>query len=262
MKISKKFLDSLGLEGKNAIITGASSGIGKEISILLSEMGVNVTLLDINERGGIELEREIIKNGGIAKFIKCDVSSSKDCKKSVEETIKNFGKIDILCNNAGIIIRKNVVELTEEEWDRVIYVNLKSIFLMSHYTIPHMIENGGGCIINIGSGWALKGGPSAVAYCASKAGVLNMTRAMAIDHGKQNIRVNCVCPGDTDTPMLHEESKQVGEDFEKFLKEVENRPIKRIGRPEDIGYAVFFLVSNLSSWVTGTCLIVDGGGLA
>ncbi len=125
-----------------------------------------------------------------------------------------------------------------------------------------MIKNGGGNIINTGSGWSLRGGPKAVSYCAAKGGVINLTRAMAIDHGKHNIRVNCVCPGDVDTPLLHAEAAQLGEDDEDFIIKAADRPISRLGTPEDIANAVLFFASNMSAWVTGSILVVDGGGLA
>ncbi|MEM0192066.1 MAG: SDR family NAD(P)-dependent oxidoreductase, partial [Candidatus Korarchaeum sp.] len=156
----------------------------------------------------------------------------------------------------------DAVELTEEEWDKVLNVNLKGPFLVSKYSIPYMIGRGGGSIVNVASGWGLKGGPRALAYCASKGGLVNMTRAMAIDHGKDGIRVNCVAPGDVDTPMLREEARQLGISWEEFLKEAANRPLARIGKPEDVADAVLFLASDLASWVTGATLVVDGGGTA
>ena len=175
---------------------------------------------------------------------------------------KELGNIDILFNNAGVIHRKSVVELEEPEWDLVVDVSLKAIFLLSRSIIPRMIENGGGCIINTGSGWGLKGGPRAAAYCAAKGGVVNLTRAMAIDHGKQGIRVNCVCPGDIDTPLLRGEARELGIDEEEFMIESADRPINRVDTPEDVAKAVLFLACDLSAWVTGTTVVVDGGGLA
>ncbi len=141
-------------------------------------------------------------------------------------------------------------------------MTLKGIYLLSREVVPHMIRSGGGSIINIGSGWSLKGGPRAASYCAAKGGVVNLTRAMAIDHGKHNIRVNCVCPGDVETPMLQSECAQLGEDREAFMREAANRPLARVGTPEDIANAVLFLASPMSSWITGAALVVDGGGLA
>jgi NAD(P)-dependent dehydrogenase (short-subunit alcohol dehydrogenase family) len=144
----------------------------------------------------------------------------------------------------------------------VLDVTLKSVYLLSREAVPHMIRGGGGSIVNIGSGWSLKAGPRAAAYCAAKAGVLNLTRAMAIDHGKQNIRVNCVCPGDVDTPMLRSECEQLGENAKIFMSEAANRPLARVGTPGDIANAVLFLASPMSSWITGTAFVVDGGGSA
>ena len=138
-------------------------------------------------------------------------------------------------------------------------VTLKGIYMLSHFAIPHMIKNGGGSIINTGSGWSLRGGADAVSYCAAKGGVLNLTRAMAIDHGKDRIRVNCVCPGDIDTPMLRSECAQLGEDETAFMEDAADRPINRVGTPEDVADAVLFLASDLSSYVTGQVLGVCGG---
>jgi len=185
------------LAGKVAIITGGGSGIGLCCALYSAEAGALVVIIDVNEAAG-EAAREQI--GSEAVFIRGDVSSSADCRHVVEEVAQRLGRIDILINSAGVIRRKNVVDLTEEEWDLVLDVSLKGTYLMSKYTIPIM-ERGGGAIVNIGSGWGLKGGPQAAAYCAAKGGVVNLTRAMAIDHGQQKIRVNCVCPGDVDTPL-------------------------------------------------------------
>lgn len=257
-----KASEILSLEGKVAMITGAASGIGLATAKLLAKEGARVALLDIDEAKGKEAEEEIKKLGGKAKFFRCDVASDPDCKKTTEDVYREFGKIDILFNNAGVTRRKDTVELSEEEWDLVLNVNLKSIYLLSNHVIPHMIKDGGGSIINTGSGWGLKGGPKAVAYCAAKGGVVNLTRAMAIDHGRQGIRVNCVCPGDVDTPLFHEEAVQLGEDEADFMKKAADRPLHRVGQPEDIANAVLYFASDMSSWVTGSILVVDGGGLA
>jgi len=247
------------LNGKVAIITGAASGIGRGIAEFLAEMGAVVTICDIDHQKGEAVAASLGVKG---LFFACDVTSSLQAQKAAEEVAARFGRIDILVNCAGVIVRKDVVETTEEEWERVINVSLKGTYLMSKYVIPHMAAAGGGSIVNIGSGWGLKGGPKAAAYCAAKAGVVNLTRAMAIDHGPQNIRVNCVCPGDVKTPMLLSEAKQLGVDEEGFLKECAERPLKRLGTPLDVAKAVYFFVSDLSPWVTGAVLVVDGGGLA
>ncbi len=258
----KRILDLISLDGQVAIVTGAASGIGLATAKLLAEMGVTIGLIDINESDGIDATEQIKESGGNAKFFLCDVTSDSECKKTVEAIHKEFGKIDILFNNAGVIRRKNVLDLEEKDWDLIVDVNLKAIYLLSRHVIPIMIKGKGGSIINNGSGWGIKGGSNAVAYCAAKGGVVNMTRAMAIDHGKHGIRVNCVCPGDVDTPLLRGEAKQLGVDEETFMKEAAERPLNRVGDPQDIAYAVLYLASNLSSWVTGTTIIVDGGGLA
>jgi NAD(P)-dependent dehydrogenase (short-subunit alcohol dehydrogenase family) len=144
----------------------------------------------------------------------------------------------------------------------VMAVNVKSIFLLSKFAIPHMVAAGGGVIINISSGWGLVGGRQAVSYCASKGAVVNMTRAMALDHGHQNIRVNCICPGDTDTPMLRSEAQQLQIPDAEFLARAAERPLRRIGRPDDIAQAALYLTSDAAAFVTGAILVVDGGGLA
>ncbi len=244
------------------MVTGAASGIGRGISIRLAEMGASVALLDVDDSKGREAAAELEAHGGAAVFLKCDVRSADECRSCVDTIIKRWGKIDILCNCAGIAIRKDTVELTEDEWDLALDVTLKGIFLLSREVVPHMIRDGGGSIVNIGSGWSLKGGPRAASYCAAKGGAVNLTRAMAIDHGKNNIRVNCVCPGDVDTPMLRSECSQLGEDVQAFMREAANRPLGRVGVPDDVANAVLFLVSPMSSWITGTALVVDGGGLA
>ena len=257
-----KALALVSLAGRVAIISGAASGIGLGAAKRLAEFGAAVALLDIDEVKGRRAEAEICGAGGRARFIACDVRSDADCRKAVEETVNEFGRIDILFNNAGVTVRKNAVDLTEREWDLTVDVMLKGTYLLSHHVLSHMIAAGGGSIINMGSGWALKGGPDAVAYCAAKGGILNMTRAMAIDHGRHAIRVNCVCPGDVDTPLLRGECVQLGQDEAEFMAEAARRPLARVGTPEDVANAVLFFSSDLSKWVTGAFLAVDGGGIA
>ncbi len=250
------------LDSKCALITGGASGIGRATALLLAQQGAAVAVVDMNEAQGQAVAQAIIQNSGRAVFIRCDVSQAADCQRAVQETIKQLGGLDILFNNAGIIRRADVVGMTEAEWDRVMDVNVKSIFLFAKYAVPIMAQAGGGVIINTASGWGLKGGRHAVSYCASKGAVVNMTRAMALDHGAQKIRVNCVCPGDTDTPMLRHEAQQLGEPEAKFMAEAAERPLGRYGQPEEIAQAVLFLASDASSYITGAVLAVDGGGLA
>lgn len=261
-KISEAATRLLSLQDRVAMVTGGASGIGRGIALRLAEMGCAVAVLDKNTEGAEATAGSISQEGGRALALACDVSSSADCRRATEQTFATFGRADVLCNNAGIVVRKEVTALEEGEWDAVLDVTLKSVYLLSHEVLPHMIRQGWGCIINTGSGWSLKAGPKAAAYCAAKAGVLNLTRAMAIDYGKDNIRVNCVCPGDVDTPMLASECRQLGEAREEFMKQAATRPLRRVGTPEDVADAVLFLASDMAKWITGACLVVDGGGLA
>jgi NAD(P)-dependent dehydrogenase (short-subunit alcohol dehydrogenase family) len=250
------------LRGKTALITGSAGGIGRATSLLFAREEAAVTLVDLNQEAGQNVVHEISSTGGRAIFERADVTSAADCRRVVERTVREFGGIHILVNNAGIIRRASVVETTEQEWDAVMAANVKSIFLMCREVIPVMARARGGSIINTASGWGLAGGARAAAYCASKGAVVLMTKAMAIDHGRQNIRVNCICPGDTDTAMLRSEARQLGEAEDQFLSDAANRPLGRVGKPEEIAQAALYLASDVSSFVTGTALVVDGGGLA
>jgi NAD(P)-dependent dehydrogenase (short-subunit alcohol dehydrogenase family) len=249
------------LAGKVALVTGGASGIGRATAILLGREGAAVVVQDLREEGRATADA-IIAAGGRASFIRGDVTQAEDSEAAVQRAVGEFGGLDVLVNNAGIIRRASVVDTTEEEWDRVMAVNVKSVFLFSKAAIPVIARRGGGVIVNTASGWGLDGGKDAASYCASKAAVVNLTRAMAIDHADQNIRVNCVCPGDTDTPMLREEARQLGQDVGHFLGRSAQRPLGRMGRPEEIAQAILFLATDASSYVTGTALVVDGGGHA
>jgi len=264
MGIPEKASELLSLEGKVAVITGGASGIGLGTAKRLAEFGARVAILDIDDENGVRAVSEVERLGGKAIYIHCDVRKAEDCRDAVAKTIDSYGRIDILFNNAGVAIRKNAVDLEPDEWDLALDVSLKGQYLLSKYVVPRMIQNGGGSIIHTGSGWSLRGGENAVSYCAMKGGTLNMTRAMAIDHGRHNIRVNCVCPGDVDTPMLRSECEQLGGTYDEAYKEscARDRPIARLGTVEDVANAVLFLACDMSTWVTGTHIVVDGGGIA
>ena len=250
------------LAGKVALITGGASGIGRATALLFAREGAAIALADVNADAALRVAGEISKACGRIFFEPIDVTRAADCRRLAERAIREFGRIDILFNNAGIIRRATVLELTEDDWDRVMAVNVKSIYLLSREVIPHMQKAGGGTIINTASGWGLVGGAKAAVYCASKGAVVLLTKAMAIDHGQQKIRVNCICPGDTDTGMLREEARQLGEENSHFLAESAKRPLGRVGSPEEIAQVALYLATDASSFVTGTALVVDGGGLA
>ena len=257
----------LDLTGKVAVITGAGGGIGLAVAQMLSAYGASVAIVDISPKGEASAQ-ELRDAGRDAAFFACDVTCEESVAATVKAIVDRFGRIDILHNNAGVTVRKTIDALSEKEWDFVLDVGLKGLFLMSKYVIPEMKKAGGGSIVNTGSGWGLKGGDQAAAYCAVKGGIVNVTRAMAIDHGKDHIRVNSINPGDTVTDMMISEGWQTGEikceaDIEPFLYSCgAGRPLGRIGMPEDIAKGVLFLCSDLAAWVTGAALVVDGGGIA
>jgi NAD(P)-dependent dehydrogenase (short-subunit alcohol dehydrogenase family) len=208
------------LEGKVALMTGGTSGIGRATAILFAREG------------------------------------------AVEETVRAFGSLDILFNNAGVWHPNTVPECTEEEWDRTIDINLKGTFLMCKYALPGMIARKSGVIINNSSDWGVVGGEAAASYCASKGGVVLLTKAMAVDHGRQGIRINCICPGDVDTPMERNDARARGMTWEEYLPSVSDRPMGRVGIPDEIARAALFLASDDSSFMTGATIIVDGGSTA
>jgi NAD(P)-dependent dehydrogenase (short-subunit alcohol dehydrogenase family) len=250
------------LADKVALITGGTSGMGRATAVLFAQEGAKVAITGRNETRGREVVEEIKQASGTAIFIRSDVRFAEECRRTVEETLQAFGRLDILFNNAGVLYANTVLDCTEEEWDLTLDTNLKGTYLMSRFALPTMIAQGSGVIINNASGWGLVGGDAAAAYCASKGGVVLLTKAMAIDHARQGIRVNCVCPGDVDTPMLPEDAQRRGMKWEAYLASAANRPMGRIGKPEEIAKAVLFLASDDSSFVTGAVLAVDGGGTA
>lgn len=251
------------LANKRALITGGASGIGRAAALLFAREGAAVTIADLDALHAEAAAAEIRQQGGQAQAVACDVSRAADCQQAVQRAAEAFGGLDIVLNSAGIIVRRSVVDLDEASWDRVMDVNAKSVYLICKYAIPVMQAGGGGSIINIASGWGLVGGPDAAAYCASKGAVVLLTKAMAIDCGPLNIRVNCLCPGDVDTPMLRAEAAQLGVDEARFLRESgAGRPLGRIGTPQEIAQAALFLASGESTFITGAALVIDGGGLA
>lgn len=251
------------LENRAALITGGTSGIGEATCLLFGEEGAKVAVVGRNTERGKSVAKRISDAGGTSIFIQADVRKSDDCRTAVDRTIETFGRLDVLFNNAGSYYLNDVVGCTEEEWDDQIDTSLKGTFLMSKYALPHMIERGSGSIVNCASGWGLVGGPKSAAYCAAKGGMVVMTKAMAIDHGPQGVRVNAICPGDTDTPMEREDARNQGLSWDEYVDQMTGtRPIARMATPEEIAQGVLFLASDESSYVTGAALPVDGGGVA
>lgn len=250
------------LEDKRAIVTGGAGGIGRATCLAFAEEGAKVAVVDVQPGAADAVADEIRAAGGTAIAFTADVADESDIRRLVAGTAEAFGGIDVLFNNAGIIRRTTVVDTDADEWDRVFGVNVKGIFLMCKHAVPVIAAGGGGSIINTGSGWGLKGGARAISYCASKGAVVNMTRALAIDHGPDGIRVNSVNPGDVNTGMLRDEARQLGRETGSFLAEAADRPLRRMGEPQEIAAAVVWLASDASSYVTGSALVVDGGGIA
>ncbi|MCH8867564.1 MAG: SDR family oxidoreductase [Proteobacteria bacterium] len=250
------------LEGKVALITGGTSGIGSATAERFAVEGAMVAIIGRNTERGEQVVETIVAKGGEALFVRADVRFADQCRNAVEQTLERFGRIDVLFNNAGVFHPKTIPECTEEEWDETIDSSLKGAFLMSKYVLPSMIRQGSGSIIHTSSGWGILGGNDAAAYCAAKGGLVVMAKAMALDHGADGIRVNCVCPGDVLTPMLHDDAAKRGMSWEDYAAGANERPLGRIGTVEEIANAVLFLACDESSFVTGEALVVDGGGIA
>jgi len=248
------------LSEKVAIITGGTSGIGLAVAKLFAKEGAKLVLAARSQAAGDQAVAEITQARGQAVFVPCDVTRAEDCREVVRVAIECFGKIDLLFNNSGIIFRnKDVVETSEDEWASSIGVMLTGTYLMSRFVIPEMARGGGGSIVNNSSIYGLIGGKGVAAYCAAKGGVTNLTRAMAIDHAPQNIRVNCICPGSVETPLLRQEMEECG-GLEKMRPVfAAQHPLNRIATPEEVANTVLFLASDESSFVTGVALSVDGG---
>jgi len=248
------------LKNKVALITGGGSGIGLATARLFLKEGAKVAISDVSEKNGNRALSELKKLSPNVMFIRGDVSKEQDARKMVKDTVSKYGRLDILVNNAGILIEKTLEELTAEEWDRIMAINVKGIFLVSKYAIPEIRKSGGGAIVNNASCNALVGDYGDPAYCASKGAVGLLTKAMGLDYAKDNIRVNAVCFGEICTPMTKQEAKTRGVPFEKYCKKVgELHPMGRLGTPEEAAHAILFLASDESGFMTGALVPVDGG---
>ena len=243
------------LAGKVAIITGGGSGIGKATAVLFAREGAAVVVGDINAATAQATVQEMVVAGGRACAVRVNVTQAAEVERLVATAVQEYGRLDILFNNAGIGKRVSLTALSEDDWQQVIDVDLKSVFLGSKYAIPAMRQSGGGSIINTASIYGLVGAEGVAAYNAAKGGVVLLTKNMAVDHARDNIRVNCICPGHTETPILGPLKQDP-----VMLETIRQRyPMGRFGRPEEIAYGVLFLASDASSFMTGAALVVDGG---
>jgi len=248
------------LSGRAVIVTGAASGIGKASAGLFAAEGARVVAADWDERGGEEAVAGIRAGGGEASFVKADVSSADDVQRMVQTAVERYARLDVLFNNAGVEGEQaSTADCTLENWDRVIAINLRGVFLGMKYAIPQMLKSGGGVIINNASVAGIVGFQGIPAYCASKGGIIQLTKAAALEYAKQNIRVNVICPGVISTPMVDRFVGQ-SEEARKALEALE--PVGHFGQPEDVARLALFLACDDSAFCTGASFIVDGGFVA
>ncbi|HEX2227593.1 MAG TPA: SDR family NAD(P)-dependent oxidoreductase [Candidatus Binatia bacterium] len=241
------------LQGKVAFITGFGSGLGRAIAVMFAKEGAVVAGTSPTESKGRETVAMVEQVGGTGRFWPGDVSDAGRMKTVIAETVREFGGVDIVVNSGGVRTNGSITEITEEDWDRTLDVNLKGAFVVSRLAIPEMIKRGGGVILHIAARSGMLGQSGRAAYCASKGGMVRLTEAMAMDHAGDKIRVNCICPGPTRTPMVDTSTP------EKLARYKTRVPLGRIGEPEDVAYAALYLASDEASMVTAAILPVDGG---
>ena len=247
------------LEGKIAIVTGSAAGIGRASCLLFAQQGAKVAAIDCDADGNAKLVRGNSRIGGTGLALTADVASANDVDQAVAQVLSEWQRIDILFNNAGIVPGKKVHTLTEDEWDRAFAINVKSMYLFSRAVIPSFLQQRGGVILNTSSTTALRVAPDRALYTATKGAILSLTKSMAVDYAADNIRVNCLCPGTTDTPSLRARLSAGGNTDEMTKKFIARQPLRRLGNAEEMAQAALYLVSDDASFVTGSAFQIDGG---
>ena len=247
------------LSAKIAIITGSAAGIGRASCLLFAQQGAKIAAVDCDAHGNAKLVEEIRSASGTAEAFTADVASAKEVDLVVQQVLSKWQRVDILFNNAGIVPAKKVHTLTEDEWDRAFAINVKSMYLFSRAVIPSFLQQGGGVILNTSSTTALRVAPDRALYTATKGAVLSLTKSMAVDYAADNIRVNCLCPGTTDTPSLRARLSASGSAEEMTKEFIARQPLRRLGTSQEMAQAALYLVSDDATFVTGSAFQIDGG---
>jgi meso-butanediol dehydrogenase/(S,S)-butanediol dehydrogenase/diacetyl reductase len=247
------------LADKVAIITGAGAGIGRASAALFAKEGAKVAAVDLDATTNAEVAREIRSAGGTAIAMQADVSQKNDAGRIVQQTLGEFGRVDILFNNAGVVPHGKIHETSEADWDRTMAINVKSMYLLCHEVVQIFLKQGGGVILNTASSTALRSVADRAAYSTSKGAVISLTRSMALDYVRDNIRVNCLCPGTIDTPSLHQRLAAFADPEEVRKRFVARQPMGRLGTADEVAQAALYLVSDEATFVTGIAFSIDGG---